>query len=271
MKGDLAEEITKGGKTFTRRLNPDRTYTAPDGGTLTLPGRSLMLVRNVGHLMTNPAILDRDGNEVPEGIMDADDHRADRAARRRAERPPRQFPRRLDLYRQAEDARPGGGRLRRRDLRPRRGGARHGARTPSRSASWTRSGAPPSTSRNASAPPRERVVFINTGFLDRTGDEIHTSMEAGPMIRKGDMKQAAVDLRLRGLERRHRARMRARRPRPDRQGHVGDARPDGGDAGAEDRPSQGRRQHRLGAVADRRDAARHALPQGRRPRRAGRR
>ncbi|RUU07165.1 malate synthase G, partial [Mesorhizobium sp. M7A.T.Ca.TU.009.01.3.2] len=71
MKGDLAEEITKGGKSFVRKLNPDRSYTAPAGGTLTVPGRSLMLVRNVGHLMTNPAILDRDGNEVPEGIMDA--------------------------------------------------------------------------------------------------------------------------------------------------------------------------------------------------------
>ncbi|TIU16979.1 MAG: malate synthase G, partial [Mesorhizobium sp.] len=71
MKGDLAEEITKGGKTFTRKLNPDRSYTSRGGGTLTLPGRSLMLVRNVGHLMTNPAITDRDGNEVPEGIMDA--------------------------------------------------------------------------------------------------------------------------------------------------------------------------------------------------------
>ena len=71
MKGDLSEEVVKGGKSFTRRLNPDREYTAPDGSTLVLPARSLMLVRNVGHLMTNPAILDRDGNEVPEGIMDA--------------------------------------------------------------------------------------------------------------------------------------------------------------------------------------------------------
>ncbi|EHH09715.1 malate synthase G, partial [Mesorhizobium amorphae CCNWGS0123] len=71
MKGDLAEEISKGGKTFVRKLNPDRGYTAPSGGQLALPGRSLMLVRNVGHLMTNPAISDRDGNEVPEGIMDA--------------------------------------------------------------------------------------------------------------------------------------------------------------------------------------------------------
>lgn len=71
MKGDLAEEVTKGGRTFTRKLSADRVYTAPQGATLTLPGRSLMLVRNVGHLMTNPAILDRDGVEVPEGLMDA--------------------------------------------------------------------------------------------------------------------------------------------------------------------------------------------------------
>ncbi|TIT52635.1 MAG: malate synthase G, partial [Mesorhizobium sp.] len=71
MKGDLAEEISKGGKSFVRKLNPDRAYTGPAGGQLTVPGRSLMLVRNVGHLMTNPSILDRDGNEVPEGIMDA--------------------------------------------------------------------------------------------------------------------------------------------------------------------------------------------------------
>ena len=150
-----------------------------------------MLVRNVGHLMTNPAILDRDGNEVPEGIMDAmvtalialhdigpNGRRANsRAGSVYVVKPkmhgPEEVAFAVELFGRVE------------------AGARHARRTPSRSASWTRSGAPPSTSRNASAPPSERVVFINTGFLDRTGDEIHTSMEAGPMIRKGDMKQAA--------------------------------------------------------------------------------
>ncbi len=126
MNGKLEDTFQKGGKQMTRRLNGDRGYKAADGSELSLKGRSLMLVRNVGHLMTNPAIIDAEGHEVPEGIMDA------------------AFTSLIALH----------------DI-----GA-NGRHMNSR-------------------------VFINTGFLDRTGDEIHTSMEAGPMIRKGDMKQAA--------------------------------------------------------------------------------